>query len=482
MKTKYNSIYHILIVLLLIATGCKTYKPVVTPELKKVPDNFIEPGKDSTGIGNIQWHAFFKDSLLVKLIDTALANNQDIQIAWQRIESAKAQLLKNKGALQPTVNAAVSTAIDKYGKYTMSGVGNYDTNLSGNINDKQRVTQPIVQDYFIGLRSNWEIDIWGRLKNARKASAARVLASEKGRQFIVTSLVADIASSYYDLLALDNQLKIIQRNIKYQQDALDVVKIMQETGKSTSLAVQQFQAQLYNTQGYEYEAKQQITAIEAHINYLLGRYPQPVERDSSTLKKQLPQIIYAGIPSAMITRRPDVQEAALELQATKFDVASASAAFMPALNITPYFGLNSFKGNLLFNTASVTYGLLGGLTSPLFNKKAIEGNYQLAGAAQKEAFYKYQQSLLNSFNEVYIGLNDIKNKRHIQKLKQLEVNELSNGVTSANELYVAGYASYLEVITAQKSVLQAELELNDNRKDVLIALVQLYRSLGGGWQ
>lgn len=482
MKTKYNNVYTILIAIFLIATGCKTYKPVVTPALKDIPARFTGPGTDSAGIGSIEWRTFFEDSILVNLIDTALKNNQDIQIALQRIASAKAQLLKNKGALQPTVNAAVSTAVDKYGNYTMTGVGNFDTNLSGNINDRQRVTQPLVQDYFIGLRSSWEIDIWGRLKNARKAAASRILASEKGRQFIITSLVADIASSYYNLLALDNRLKIIQRNIKYQQDALDVVKIMQETGKSTSLAVQQFQAQLYNTQAYEYEAKQQITAIEAHINYLLGRYPQPVARDSNTLKKQLPEVVYAGIPSAMVTRRPDVQQAALELEATKFDVASARAAAMPGLTVAPYFGLNSFKGSLLFNTASFTYGLLGGLTAPVFNKKEIKGNYQLAGAAQKEAFYKYQQQLLNSFNEVYTGLNDIENKRAIQTLKKQEVAELRNSVTSANELYVAGYASYLEVITAQKSVLQAELELNNNRKDVLTALVQLYQSLGGGWQ
>lgn len=482
MRTKFNWLFSFLILILIVATGCKAYKPVVTPDLKDMPARFTTASKDSAGIGSLEWRKFFEDSLLVALIDTALLNNQDMQIAWQRIEAARAQLMKNKAAFYPTVNAAVSTAVDKYGDYTMTGVGNYDTNLSGNINEKQKVTQPIVQDYFIGLRSNWEVDIWGRLKNARQASATRVLASEKGRQFVITSLVAGIASDYYNLLALDNQLRIIQRNIKYQQDALEIVKTMQEAGKGTALAVQQFQAQLYNTQSYEYAAKQEIIGIESHINYLLGRYPQPITRDSNTLKKLVPEVVYAGIPSDMMTRRPDVQQAALDLKGTKYDVASAKAAALPALTVTPYFGLNSFKGNLLFSGASLAYGIIGGLTAPIFNKKEIQGNYQLAGAAQREAFYRYQQSLINSFNEVYIGLNDISNKQQMQQLKELEVTELQNGVLSANDLYIAGYASYLEVITAQKSVLQAELELNDTRKNVLVALVQLYRSLGGGWQ
>lgn len=482
MRIRYNQIFVFSLLVLLLATGCKSFQPVTTPALKEMPSSFGNNNEDSSGIGSVNWRQFFGDSLLLKLIDTALEYNQDIQIAWQRIEAAKATLLRNNGALLPKVNAQISAGLDKYGKYTMSGVGNFDTNLSGNINDKQRVTQPIVQDYFVGLRSNWEIDIWDRLKNARDAAATRVLASQKGRQFVITNLVADIAGSYYNLLALDNQLKIIQRNIKFQQNALDIVKIMQETGRSTALAVQQFQAQLYNTQSVEYDTKQQIVAIESHINFLLGRYPQPIERDSSTLQEALPDIVKAGVPADMVMRRPDVQQAALELKASRFDVAAAIAAAKPALIISPYLGLNAFKGNLLLSGASATYGLLGGLTAPVFNKKEIEANYQIAGAAQKEAFFRYQQALLNSFNEVFVDLKNIGNRQHIQEIKGKEVAELRNSVTSANELYIAGYASYLEVITAQRSVLQAEFELNDNRKEILISLVQLYRSLGGGWQ
>ncbi len=471
-----------MILIIAIITGCKAYQPVVTPNLKDAPLAFPVTAKDSNGIANIPWRAFFSDTLLTSLIDTALMNNQNLLIAWQRIEAAKARLLKSKGALYPTVNGAVSGGVDKYGNYTMTGVGNFDTNLSPNVDEKQRVTQPLVQDYFVGLRSSWEVDIWGKLKSARKAAASRLLASEKGRQFMVTSLVSDIASSYYSLLALDNQLRIIQRNIKYQQDALEIVKVMQQAGRGTSLAVQQFQAQLYNTQSYEFTTRQRVVDIESHINILLGRYPQPIARDSHTLVKPLPVIINAGIPSEMVSRRPDVQENEWELHAAKMDVASAKAAAMPSLTLTPYFGLSAFKGSLLFSAASITYGIIGGLTAPVFNKKEVQGNYQLAGTVQKEAFHRYQQSLLNSFSEVYVGLNDIDNKRKVEKLKEMEVNELQQGVTTANELYVAGYASYLEVITAQKSVLQAEFELNDTKKDVWVALVQLYRSLGGGWK
>jgi outer membrane protein TolC len=214
----------------------------------------------------------------------------------------------------------------------------------------------------------------------------------------------------------------------------------------------------------------------------MGRYPQPLTRDSNTLNRALPLVVNAGLPADMITGRPDLQQAELELEATKFDVNAARAAALPSLSVTPYLGLNAFKGSLLLTGASVTYGFLAGLTAPIFNKNEIRANYHFTGAAQKEAFYRYQQSMINGFNEVYTGLAGIDNRRNLQKLKELEVNELQHGVTTANDLYVAGYASYLEVITAQKSVLQAEFELNDTRKDVWIALVHLYRALGGGWR
>lgn len=477
-----RSIYYLLIAIIFVTAGCKAYQPVVTPVLKNVPDSFAIQTTDTTSIADVQWRSFFADSLLVALIDTALLNNPDLQIAMQRIEAAKAILQRAKGAFLPSVNAVATTGIDKFGNYTMNGVGNFDTNFSENIDKDRTIPYPVMPDFFLGLRSNWEIDLWGKLKNSKKAAASRLLASEKGRQFIITSLVADIASGYYNLLALDNQLQIIQRNIKYQQDALEIVKVMKETGRATQLAVQQFQAQLYNTQSFEYSTKQQIVQVQNSMNYLLGRYPQTIQRDSNALNKALPQMVNAGIPATLLTRRPDVQQASLELEATKFDVAAAKAASLPSLTITPYLGLNAFKAGLLVNTGSVAYGILGGLTAPLLNKKEIYANYKLAGANQQEAFYRFQQSLINSFTEVHTGLNDIENKRHMQQLKSKEVEELRSGVSSANDLYVAGYASYLEVITAQKSVLQAEFELNDTRKDVYVALIQLYRALGGGWQ
>lgn len=480
-----NKVYQKIIsgvVVCLIVTGCKTFQPVVTPAAKSIPASFSAAAHDSISIADLSWREYFNDASLVSLIDSALLSNTDLQIAWQRIEAAKAGFLKSKSALLPGVNGVASIGLDKYGNYTMTGVGNFDTNLSANINDKQRVTQPLVQDYFAGIRSNWELDIWGKLKNAKNAAAARLLASEKGRQFVVTNLVSGIATDYYSLLALDNQLRIIRRNIKYQQDALEIVKVMLQSGRGTALAVQQFQAQLYSTQSYEYSTRQRIVDIEAHLNTLLGRYPQSITRDSATLVKPLPAIVHAGLPAGMIGKRPDVLQAELELQATKFDVASAKAAALPSLSVTPYFGLNAFKGNVFLTAGSITYGLLGGVTAPVFNRKEIKANYQFAGASQREAFFRYQQSLVNSFSEVYTGLSDIENKRQVQKLKELEVTELQSGVSTANDLYVAGYASYLEVITAQKSVLQAEFELNDTRKDVWLSMIQLYRALGGGWK
>jgi NodT family efflux transporter outer membrane factor (OMF) lipoprotein len=334
----------------------------------------------------------------------------------------------------------------------------------------------------VGLRSTWELDIWGKLKNLKKAAYARFLASQKGEQLIKTSLVAEVASRYYQLLALDNELAIIQNNIRLQDSALEIVKIQKQAARANELAVEQFRAQLLHTMALKGITLQQITETENEINMLLGRYPQPVLRDTSLLSKTLPVIVQAGVPAQLLQRRPDIQQAELELVAAKADVNAARAAFYPTVTLTPYVGMNAFKLPMMVNAGSLTYGILGGLTAPVFHQGMLRRNLSAADAARMDAYYAYQQAIQNGVREVVNSLSSIQNLKEVYRLKEKEAEVLNQAVITSNLLFKTGYASYLEVITAQRSVIDAELQLVHSKEQMFYSLIALYRALGGGWK
>lgn len=467
----------------LLLSGCYTPGQLEVPGTPAIPTTYTDStsATDSTGIATLSYREFFKDTLLQQLLDTALSNNTDLLLATRRMEITRAQLMAASRAWLPSLNASLSAGVDKYGDYTLNGVGNYDTNLSPNIDDKQRIPDPVT-DFFIGLRSSWEIDLWGKMRNRKKAAYLRFLASEKGRQLVTTQLVSQVAGLYYELMAIDYEQTVITRNIQLQETALITVRIQQEAGRATLLAVQQFNAQLFNTRSLALGLKQQRIELENQLNALLGRFPQPIKRDSSLLTAALPRYAQTGVPSALLLRRPDIQQAEMELQAARADVLAARADFLPSLQITPYAGFNAFKGNLLFNGASAAYGLLGGITAPVFHKQQLRSQYNISNAAGMSAFYAYRQAVINAYQEVITALGKIQNGSQAYQLKQAEVEMLQAGVSTANDLYATGYASYLEVITAQKSVLEAELALANSRKELFLGTITLYRALGGGYR
>lgn len=472
--------FYLLCILLLSATGCKVAQKVQVPDQVAVPDSLWKTTDSS--IADLPWKQFFSDPLLQQLIDTALQNNPDALMALQRMETARASFLNAKHALVPIVNAVASAGVDNYGDYTQNGVGNFDTNRSPNISKNQHIPDPLLPDYFLGLRSSWEADIWGKLKNRKKAALARLAASAEGRRLITTMLVAQTAGWYYQLLALDNERKIIEKNTGLQETALEVVKAQKEGGRATELAVQQMEAQVYNTRTFLYKVKQEIAVAENQLNFLLGRFPQQVPRDTSFLQRKMPQVVAAGLSAQVLLRRPDIREAEWQLAAAKADVQAARAAFLPSLQLTPYVGLNAFKAGLLFNGHSLAFGVLGSLTAPLLNQKQIQAAYQVSVAQNKEAYYQYRKVILNSFREIHTSLQQLENTEAMFQLKQKQVAALQQAVASSKDLYITGYASYLEVITAQKGVLDAELELNETQKNRFLYLIDVYRELGGGWK
>ncbi len=454
---------------------------VQEPDLAKMPEQFQPSLKPTSSQSLLPWREYFTDSSLVIYIDEALKSNLNLKIALQRVSMAGANVRMARGALLPSLNAVTSVGQQRFGEYTMDGVGNFDTNLSVNVPPDRRI--PVnLPDYYLGFQSSWEVDVWGKLRNRRKATSARFFASEKARHLIQTMVVSEVARHYYSLLALDNKLLIIRENIALQQTAVTLIAAQKAAGRATELAVKQFSAQLLNTQSLEALIQQEIIRQENELNLLLGRYPQPIARGETILKQALPKEFQTGLPSLLLIQRPDIRQAELQLVASRLDVKAARAAFLPSINLTAGVGLQSFSTAVLFNTpTSAAYSILGGLVAPLFNRNVIRAEYRKASASQLESFFSYQQSILQGFQEVATQLNKIENYQKSYQFKSQEVTTLEEGVAASNDLFVAGFASYLEVVTAQKSVLAAELDAIDTRQQQFNATIDLYRALGGGW-
>lgn len=465
----------------LFFTSCKTAKVQPNELTVALPKSYAGI-QDSANLANMPWKEYFSDQDLIALIDIGLKNNLDLLSANQRIEMSRANMKFAKGSLLPTIGAFGSLGQRRFGKYTMDGVGNYDTRFSPNITKDQIIPEHL-PDYYLGFQTSWEIDVWGKLRNRKKASVARFLGTLEGRNYVVTNLISEIATAYYELLALDNQLDIVKQTITLQDSALAIVKLQKQVGDVNELAVKQFQAQLFNIRGIEVELNQAIIETESKLNFLLGRFPQPIQRNKEQFNKEINQQVKYGLPIHLISNRPDIRRAEYELIASKADVKAAKAAFFPSINIIGAYGFQSFNPAFLFlNPQSIAYNILGGLTAPIFNQHAIKANFKNATASQKEALYNYSKTVINSFVEVN---NQIANVSNLQKLYAIKISETqTNGkaVEASNELFLKGRASYLEVILTQRNALQAKIDLVNTKQKQYYCFINIYKALGGGWK
>jgi len=472
MKKLFN-----LIGLILLLAGCKTRNIHFTIPEQTLPVSF-QRYADSTTIADMQWRDYFADRHLVTLIDTALTRNPDLNIALERIELANAGLLNARAALRPSVSGNISPALRRYGLYTMDGAGNISTEITPG-----KIVPTDLPDFYIGLQSSWEIDLWKKLSNRKNAAYSSFLASVEGARLVTTALISEIALAYYELIALDNEQEVLSETIRNQEEVLDVIRYQKEAGRANELVVQQFKAQQLNTRTLEREVMLKISETENRINFLLGRYPQPIERNKTLLFRDLPLEIATGIPSQMLLNRPDIRAANYQVQASRFDVKAANAEFLPGLTLTAGLGYQAFNPKFLLQTpASLAYSLVGGLTAPLINKKAIEARFSMAKSSQIIAMYTYQKAILNGYTEVVNELTRINALREISDLKTVQSQVLEESVETSSQLYASAKATYLEVLIAQQNAIQAKLEMVDSHKKQLMASIAIYKALGGGWK
>ncbi|HEV7379150.1 MAG TPA: efflux transporter outer membrane subunit [Dyadobacter sp.] len=457
-------------------TACHVPAVVQKSENKGVPAQFSS-SLDSTNSGQISWKTFFSDPNLNALIDSAFSNNQELNITMQEIEISKNEISARKGEYLPFVGLKGGLGVEKAARYTNIGASEATTEIKPG-----RETPEPLPDAQIGAYARWEVDIWHKLRNAKKSAVQRYLSSIEGKNFMMTNLAAEIANSYYELLALDNQLSIVQQNIEIQSNALRIVRLEKDATRVTELAVKRFEAQVLKTQNMQFGIQQKIVEAENRINFLVGRFPQRVARSTQNYETLMPEVMKAGLPAQLLANRPDIRQAELDLSAAKLDIQVARAAFYPSLGISASIGLRAFNPAYLVKLPESLMGsLIGDMMGPLINKNAIRATYYNANAKQIQAVYNYERTILNGYIEVSNQLSNIDNLEKSYDLKRREVEALNQSTAISNRLFMSARADYMEVLLTQREALETKFELVETRMQQMNAMVNVYRALGGGW-
>ncbi len=457
--------------------SCKVPALSTKQENKNVPSGYNN-STDTTNLADIKWKEYFNDPYLSSLIDTALLNNQELNITLHEIEMSKNEIMAREGEYKPFVNLGVGAAADRAGKYTWDGFSEEDLKQNPDKGPKY------VGDFVAGAYFTWELDVWKKLRNAKKSAVMKYLSTVDGKNFVITNLIAEIAGSYYELLALDNLLVIIQQNIELQSNALQLVKLEKEAAKVTLLAVNRFEAQLLNTKNLQYDIQQRIIETENRINFLAGRFPQHIPRNPTgfnSFNSLLPEPVFAGIPSQLLANRPDIRKAELDLEASKIDVKVAKANFYPSFRLTAGVGFQAYNPLYLIKPESILYSLGADLAAPLINRRAIKATYFNANEKQIQAVFNYERSILNAHIEVTNLLSKMENYLKSVETKSKEVEILSQSIGISNSLYRSARADYIEVLLTQREALESRIQLTEIQLTQILTKVQLYKALGGGW-
>jgi NodT family efflux transporter outer membrane factor (OMF) lipoprotein len=419
---------------------------------------------------------FFNDPLLTCLFDQALAGNRELKILDEEIQIASNEIQARQGAYLPFVNFGARAEVAKPSDFTPEGAV-----------EKQLEYRPgkhfpdPLPNFLLGLNFLWTPDIWREFRNARDAADQRYFAATERRNYFVTRLVAEVAENYYRLLALDNRLETLDRTIALQEKSLKFAQSNKAAGRGTELAVQRFQAEVRKNQSEKLIVKQEIFEIENRINFLVNRPPQPVNRVSAGFIDLNIHALSVGVPAQLLQNRADIRQAEREVAAAGLDVLVARAHFFPRLDITAGVGYQSFNLEYLFATPeALIYNAAGNLVAPLINKKAIKAEYRSANARQLESVFNYQRVILNAFTEVINRMSRVENYSKSIEIKKQQLESLEASVDAATKLFQNARAEYVEVLLAQRDLLEATVVLIETKREQLAAIVNAYQALGGG--
>lgn len=466
-----SSIPFVAAVLLAVTlSSCIATKPYEEPDV--ATENlypFEQVELDSTTLADMPWQEVFRDPRLRDLIEEALASNLELQSAIQQIRIAEANFYEGRMSMLPGLSAGGDVS---YNEQSDNSV-NFGEGLDN-------VSIPASEQYTVSLSSSWELDVWGKLTSAKKASFAALLQTEATRRAVQTTLIANVASTYYRLLALDEQLEITRQTVENRRQDVETVRSLKESDVVTGVSLQQSIANRYAAEVTIPELEQQITVQEHTLSILLGRAPGSINRTS--LSEQHPiDSLATGVPAQLLRNRPDIIAAEYSFRSAFELTNNARAYFYPSFTLTARGGYQSLQTEDLFQPGSIFYNLAAGLTQPIFNRGQNRARLKRSQARQKQALLELRSTILDASSEVSNTLSEFQKADQKLQLRKSQLEALENAVEFSRELLQYGEANYTEVLTAQQQLLSAQLSNINDRLQQLTAGVNLYRALGGGW-
>ncbi|WP_345953861.1 TolC family protein [Mucilaginibacter sp. PAMB04168] len=458
--------------LLLVLSACKVSKDVQVPN-QQLPTSYRSATvTDTASIARLPWKSFFTETTLQNLLDSAITRNNDLQIAVKNIEAAELTYKQSKLGYLPAVGVNVTATTNRPSDNSLNGLS-----LNQFLGSKH------IEDYTAAANISWEADIWGKIRSRKAAALASYLQTEEARKAIQTQIVASVSQGYYNLLMLDAQLAVARKNLRLNDSTLRIVRLQFNAGQVTSLAVQQTEAQQLAAARLIPQFEQDITIQENALSILAGKLPAAVIRSQTLDAVPVSPVLSAGLPSTLLSLRPDVRSAELDVARTNAEVGVTKAQLYPSLTITAQGGVNSFRASNWFNIPASLFGTVaGGLTQPLFQRGQLKTQYNLAKVEREKSIIQFRQQVLVAVGEVSDALVRLDKLNQQQAIIANRAQTLRQATGNASLLFKNGMANYLEVITAQSNVLQSELELAAIKKAQLDATVDLYRSVGGGWR
>ena len=450
----------IIIGLLLLTglSGCHIYRTYERPELSGVDSLYRVPAmtEETMSLADFSWKELFTDTVLQQLIEKGIANNTDLNIARLKVREAEALLTSSKLAYLPSVSLTPQGTIKS---------------IEGNSPTKT---------YNLAASADWELDIFGRLTNAKREAKAVLEQSQAYKQAVQTQLIATIANSYYTLLMLDKQLDISKRTAEIWAENLRVMKALKKAGQTTEMAVAQIEASKLSVDASLLSLEQQITEVENSLSSLLGVVPQRIDR--STLDMQsFPDTLSVGVPLQLLQRRPDVRQSEAVLAESFYTTNRAYSAFYPAITLSGSAGWTNAAGAIISNPGEWLFSAVGALVQPLFNRGQNIANLKVAKARQEEALLTFRQTLLNAGTEVNDALLQWQVARRRLDLDRQQIISLQSAVRSSELLMRHSSQNYLEVLTARQTLLDAELSAVSDRFEEIQGVINLYHALGGGY-
>ena len=464
-----NTIPKILAVVVMATTlqSCFVAKDYVRPEFQETENLYRTDNlpQDSLSMADVSWKNMFTDAYLKQYIEEGLQNNLDIRVALQQMAAAEAYMKQGKAGYFPSLNGNASVTHQELSKNSQFG-----SFFNGSI-DQYELTGNL----------SWEADIWGKIRSTKRAGEASYLQSVAAHQAVKTQLVSAIATAYYQLLSLDAQLEVTNQTIANRESSVETIIALKDAGQVTQVAVDQNVAQYNSARALKVDLEAAIFKTENVLNLLLGKPASTIAR-SSLSSQQLDAEMKLGVPTTLLSNRPDVMAAEYGL-INAFEMTNvARSNFYPSLTISATGGLQSLELDKLLDANSLFATIVGGLTQPIFNQRKIKTQKEVADAQQEQALLNFKKTLLTAGNEVSNALRDYNAETEKFEYRQNEVQALRRAENNSEELLQNGYANYLDLLTARQSALSAELNVIDNKLNQLLSVVNLYEALGGGWR